>query len=363
MALGLASCGLFGDDASLRGDTCADVPLGEWISLGMAEVPVSAVHLDVMNPGIILASTGRHEVDGELVNGALWRSTDCGRTFTRINDRMGGVTRFHQSRTQPNWVYAVNGGFWRSFDRGRSFELMELPQLPSGNWYEAMNIALNPRAPGHLVAALEVKHVWTIPTTGIRTEWAASANSGEDWTHSVDDSGMPSPMQGIRIPVFKPDDPSILFAVFHTSRIHRSFDGGATWSAYMPNLPTGSHVNGIALLPGNGIRVAISSSGNGIRYSSDGGETWRNLTGGGFEADHAMYNIRHVPELDRLMGYSLHRLVSCDPVAETCEPFDLDIPMPPPGQYRQLGVDVGVSETRWYAVARADGIRLRAWPR
>lgn len=365
MALSLAACGISSDDASLRGDACADVPIGEWISLGMAEVPVSAAHLDVMNPGIILASTGRHEVDGELVNGALWRSTDCGRTFTRIDDRMGGITRFHQSRTHPNWIYAVNLGLWRSFDRGRTFEQVDLPHLDSGwggRWYETLTISVNPRAPSHLIAAFHLR-IWdTMPSADFLTEMGVSHNSGQDWTHSFDPSGRPSLLQRIRIPTFKPDDPTLMYAAFHSNTVGRSMDGGSTWVKMPDTRPTAGYIYDIALLPGDPIRVVAATS-TGLRFSTDGGLTWRSLTGDGFEAHHPLSNMRYEPGFNRIVGYSGHRLVRCDPDAETCEVTALDIPVPPPSLYRRLGVDVGISETRWYAVARADGLRLRAWAR
>lgn len=365
MALSLAACGILGDDASLRGDACADVPIGEWISLGMAEVPVSAAHLDVMNPGIILASTGRHEVDGEVVNGALWRSTDCGRTFTRIDDRMGGITRFHQSRTHPNWIYAVNLGLWRSYDRGRTFEQVGLPYIPTPHGVisaEAFSIALNPRSPSHLLTEFQFNTWIFMPTSGSRTELAETRDSGENWTHSYDPSGRLSLLHGIRIPTFKPDDPTLVYAAFQSNTVGRSMDGGSTWVKMPDTRPTAGYIYDIALLPGDPIRVVAATS-TGLRFSTDGGLTWRSLTGDGFEAHHPLSNMRYEPGFNRIVGYSGHRLVRCDPDAETCEVTALDIPVPPPSLYRRLGVDVGISETRWYAVARADGLRLRAWAR
>jgi photosystem II stability/assembly factor-like uncharacterized protein len=110
---------------------------------------VSSLSMDMTNPRILYAATWPHRRYPWKVesgpNGSIWKSTDLGETWTKINEGLPkemGKIGVSVSRANPNKVYAVveaeksKAGVYRSDDGGKKWTLMTShADLVSRSWY------------------------------------------------------------------------------------------------------------------------------------------------------------------------------------------------------------------------------------
>ena len=161
----------------------------------------------------------------------IWRSVDGGDTWTRVRQGLyteSAVRAFAVHPRAPHIIYAgAESGIYRSEDRGASWERLDSP----------MN---------------------TLPI----------------WALAID-----------------PIDPQILFAGTRPSALFRSQDGGVTWKKLdvalaeeCPNVGI-PRVTAIAVDPMDHQRVWAGIEVDGVRRSTDGGETWETITRGVTDPD------------------------------------------------------------------------------
>jgi photosystem II stability/assembly factor-like uncharacterized protein len=161
----------------------------------------------------------------------IWRSVDGGDTWTRVRQGLyteSAVRAFAVHPRAPHIIYAgAESGIYRSEDRGASWQRLDSP----------MN---------------------TLPI----------------WALAID-----------------PMDPQILFAGTRPSALFRSQDGGVTWKKLdvalaeeCPNVGI-PRVTAIAIDPMDHQRVWAGIEVDGVRRSTDGGETWETITGGVTDPD------------------------------------------------------------------------------
>jgi photosystem II stability/assembly factor-like uncharacterized protein len=161
----------------------------------------------------------------------IWRSVDGGDTWTRVRQGLyteSAVRAFAVHPRVPHIIYAgAESGIYRSEDRGASWQRLDSP----------MN---------------------TLPI----------------WALAID-----------------PMDPQILFAGTRPSALFRSQDGGVTWKKLdvalaeeCPNVGI-PRVTAIAIDPMDHQRVWAGIEVDGVRRSTDGGETWETITGGVTDPD------------------------------------------------------------------------------
>jgi photosystem II stability/assembly factor-like uncharacterized protein len=110
---------------------------------------VSSLTMDMTNPRILYAATWPHQRYPWKVesgpNGSVWKSTDMGETWTKINEGLPkemGKIGLSVSRANPNKVYAIveaeksKAGVYRSDDGGKKWNLMSSnADLVSRSWY------------------------------------------------------------------------------------------------------------------------------------------------------------------------------------------------------------------------------------
>ena len=110
---------------------------------------VSSLSMDMTNPRILYAATWPHRRYPWKVesgpNGQIWKSTDLGETWTKINEGLPevcGKIGVSVSRANPSRVYAIveaersKAGLYRSDDGGKKWTLMTNDQnLTARSWY------------------------------------------------------------------------------------------------------------------------------------------------------------------------------------------------------------------------------------
>ena len=118
---------------------------------------VSSLSMDLTNPRILYAATWYHRRHPWMVesgpHGAIWKSTDSGETWTKINEGLPkemGKVGVSVSRANPNRVYAIveaersKAGVYRSDDGGKKWNLMTTDQNATARSWYYMEIYADP---------------------------------------------------------------------------------------------------------------------------------------------------------------------------------------------------------------------------
>ncbi|MFZ6014143.1 MAG: WD40/YVTN/BNR-like repeat-containing protein, partial [Bacteroidota bacterium] len=118
----------------------------------------SSLSMDMTNPRILYAATWQHrrypwKVESGGPGCSLWKSTDAGETWTKINEGLPkemGKSGISVSRANSNRVYAIveaeksKAGLYRSDDGGKKWTLLSSDQnITSRSWYY-MEIVADP---------------------------------------------------------------------------------------------------------------------------------------------------------------------------------------------------------------------------
>jgi len=118
---------------------------------------VSSLSMDMTNPRILYAATWYHRRHPWMVesgpNGAIWKSTDMGETWTKIVEGLPkemGKVGVSVSRANPNRVFAIveaersKAGVYRSDDGGKKWNLMTNDQNATARSWYYMEIYADP---------------------------------------------------------------------------------------------------------------------------------------------------------------------------------------------------------------------------
>ena len=226
--------------------------------------------------------------------GGVWKTTDAGQSWNNVSDGTfgGSIGAVAVSEWDPNVVWVGGGektlrgnvshgeGVWRSVDAGKSWEHVGL-----GDSRHIPRIRLHPRDPdlayvaalGHLYGPNEERGVY-------RTR-----DGGETWERVL----YVSEEAGCVDLVMDPTNPRVLYASFWNvnrtpwglesggegSGIWKSTDGGDSWTELTgnPGLPEGVWgISGLAVSASNpeNVYAIIENEEGGVFRSRDGGETW-----------------------------------------------------------------------------------------
>jgi photosystem II stability/assembly factor-like uncharacterized protein len=226
--------------------------------------------------------------------GGVWKTADGGRTWKNVSDGFfgGSIGAVAVSEWDPNVVYAGGGevtvrgnvshgdGMWKSTDAGKSWKfagLADSRHIP--------RVRIHPKDPelvyaavlGHLFGANEMRGVYR------------SRDGGGHWQRVL----YLNDRVGAVDLAMDPTNPRVLYAAMWNVRrtpyslesggpgsgIWKSTDGGDTWADLTgnPGLPKGTlGIIGVTISPANpeNLYAIVEAAEGGVFRSKDGGKTW-----------------------------------------------------------------------------------------
>ena len=230
------------------------------------------------------------------VNGGVWRSTDYGRTWKPIFDDQptGSVGAIGIAPSNTDVIYVGSGeglqrpdlstgdGIYRSNDGGKTWKHLGLrdgQQIPA--------ISVDPRDPNRLFAAVLGHPYGPNQERGVYR----STDGGETWKPVL----VKDENTGATEVVFDPRNPDTLYAALWSARqapwevggswngpgsgLFKSTDGGDTWRQLTQGLPTQTGRIGIGIAPSepNRIYALVDAGDGGVFRSEDAGESWQRI--------------------------------------------------------------------------------------
>ena len=200
------------------------------------------------------------------VGSGLWLSPDGGDSWRRVRDGLSGESRVYGLTVHPSekrTVFAgADDGLYQSRDGGQSFARLDSPMNACDVW----KIAVDPANPDIIFAG-------TRPAALFR-----STDGGCTWQKLPADIVEECPNVGVpRVTALTvdPSDPSIVWAGIEVDGVRRSTDGGDSWSRITGGIYD-LDIHDIAVAVNGGTTVLTSTPGE-IFASGDRGKSWQGL--------------------------------------------------------------------------------------
>jgi photosystem II stability/assembly factor-like uncharacterized protein len=202
---------------------------------------------------------------GTVGTGA-WVSSDSGESWRQVRSGLWSESRvfgFAVHPKQPRTVLAgADDGVYRSEDGGEHFERLESPMNALHVW----KVAFDPADP-------EIIFAGTRPAALFR-----STDGGRHWDKLRADMAEECP--NVRVPrvtalTVDPSDHRVVWAGVEVDGVHRSRDGGESWTRVAGGLNDPDiHDTAVSI---NGAKTVLTSTPREIFASTDGGESWHGL--------------------------------------------------------------------------------------
>ena len=241
------------------------------------------------------------------VNGGVWKTTDFGRTWIPIFDDQptGSIGAIEVAPSDPNILYvgsgeglhrpdlSVGNGIYKSTDAGRTWTHLGLrdgQQIPQ--------IAVDPHDPNRLFVAVAGHPYGPNPERGIYRSTDGGQTFKKVLPKNLNIGGVtyqPEDIGGNDVKI-DPTNPSVVYATLWDSReapwengqwsgagggIFKSEDGGETWKQLTGGLPSGIVQAYVAISRSNPQRLVASLATKDtveLYRSADSGTTWSTLT-------------------------------------------------------------------------------------
>lgn len=257
------------------------------------------------NPQIIYAGTG--EANGSATDGAyfgdgVYRSNDAGDTWTNIGlPESNHIGRIVVDPTNPDRVFAaatgelygknVERGIYRTTNGGTNWEKV----LFVTDSTAAIDVAMNVANTNIIYAAMweRTRKPWERDYGGVTSAIHRSMDGGTTWTELGTSNGLPAPnAQTGRIGIaVSESDPSTVYARFTTNEItnefnglYKSTDNGDNWTLVTSagalsgiDANFGWYFGNVRVNPTNSSEVYIV--GFDIAKSTNSGSSWNTLNG------------------------------------------------------------------------------------
>ncbi len=253
---------------------------------GEKSYSIGVVVLDPNNPNVVWAGTGENNAQRSVSYGdGVYKSIDGGRSWKN----MGLETSEHIGKIlidprDSDVVYVAaqgpvfNGGgergLYKTTDGGDTWTRI----LDGGEWAGVSDVVMDPRNPDILIAPIwqRARRQWGYIAGGPESSLHRSTDGGETWTRSQ--RGLPSGDLGRIGLAISPVNPDVVYAIVEaadTGGFYRSQNNGVTWQRMSNRSTIGLYYQEIFADPKNVDRIYVMDTRNWI--SDDGGATFERL--------------------------------------------------------------------------------------
>ncbi len=251
---------------------------------------IGAIALDPSNPNVVWVGTGEN-VGGRHISfgDGIYRSLDGGASWENLGlAKSEHISKIIVHPEDPNTVFVASQGplwskggergLYKTTDGGKTWNNV----LSAGEWTGVTDVVMDPRNPDHLYAATWQHHrtVAAYMGGGPESGLHKSEDGGETWTKLK--SGLPTGNLGKIGLAISPIRPDVVYAAIELDRrkggVWRSENRGASWSKMSDAVGggTGPHYyQELYASPHAFDRLYLVS--NYTQVSDDGGKTFRRL--------------------------------------------------------------------------------------
>jgi photosystem II stability/assembly factor-like uncharacterized protein len=248
---------------------------------------IGAVTIDPANPHTVWVGTGENNYQRAVAYGdGVYRSIDGGASWTNMglkqSEHIGRIVIdprnsnvVYVAAQGPLWSSGGERGLYKTSDGGRTWTRI----LGGGAWVGVNDVQLDPRNPDILIATTHVRHrrVWGQVSGGPESGIHRSTDGGATWTKIT--AGLPTEELGRIGLAISPKDPDVVYAVMEAANgkggVYRSTDIGASWSRMGDASTSGLYYAEITADPHVVDRVYLVDTYNMV--SDDAGRTFRRL--------------------------------------------------------------------------------------
>jgi photosystem II stability/assembly factor-like uncharacterized protein len=255
---------------------------------GESSYSIGCLAIDPNNPSVVWVGTGENNSQRSVSYGdGVYRSGDGGKSWEntglKASEHIGKIVIDPRSSAVvyvaaqgPLWGPGGDRGLYKTTDAGKTWKLVLAISENTG----VSDLVMDPRTPDVLYAAAyeRRRHVWTLIDGGPESAIHKSTDGGATWTKLS--AGLPSGDVGRIGLAISPVNPDIVYAVIELpdskGGFYRSTDRGASWEKrgdYVPGAP--QYYNKIYCDPVDVDRVY--SMDVYLKVTDDGGKTFRNL--------------------------------------------------------------------------------------
>ncbi len=248
---------------------------------------IGAVALDPKDTSVVWVGTGERNSQRSVGYGdGVYKSEDGGRSFRKVGlEKSEHIGRFaidprdtkvvYVAAQGPLWSAGGDRGLYKTADGGKTWKAVLNISENTG----VTDVVLDPSNPDIVYAASwqRRRHFYTLINGGPESAIHKSTDGGATWTRLR--GGLPQGELGRIGLAISPADPNVVYATVEAaaqgSGIFRSNDKGATWERMSPTIAQGMYYGQIVADPKNVDRVYIPNVT--FQVSDDGGRTQRPL--------------------------------------------------------------------------------------
>lgn len=263
---------------------------------GQTSYSIGCVTIDPSNSNTVWVGTGENVGGRHMGYGdGIYVSHDGGKSFKN----MGLKESEHLSKiivhpNNPNVVFAASQGplwsaggqrgLFKSIDGGKSWQnVLNRDGEKGGQYTGVTDVAMDPKNPDTLYAATHQRHrtVWALMNTGPQTGIHKSVDGGETWTELK--SGLPGGDKGKISLQVSPQKSNVVYATVELPErkggFYRSEDFGASWNKMSDYVGGGTGPHYYQEIYCDPHRFDVIYQANvRLGRSEDGGENWETVS-------------------------------------------------------------------------------------